>query len=43
MNYANSKKGIILNELNNSLKGRKENYTHEKEFIKEVKKVIEAT
>jgi len=31
------KKGIILNGLNNSLKGRKENYTHEK-FIKEVEK-----
>lgn len=38
MNSANSKKGIILNRLNNSLKGRKENYTHEKEFIKEVGK-----
>lgn len=32
------KKGIILNGLKQSLKGRKENYTHEKEFIKEVKK-----
>ncbi|MEW6068075.1 MAG: hypothetical protein AB1610_07285 [Nitrospirota bacterium] len=29
MNSANSKLGIILNGLNNSLKGRKENYTHE--------------
>ncbi len=38
MNYANSKKGIILNRLNKSLKGKKENYTHEEEFIKEVGK-----
>ena len=39
MNYANSKKGIILNGLKQSrIVGRKENYTHEKEFIKEVKK-----
>lgn len=35
INSANSKLGIILNVLNKSLKGRKENYTHEK-FIKEV-------
>ena len=43
MNYANSKKGIILNGLKQSrIVGRKENYTHEKKsFIKEVKKVIE--
>lgn len=38
MNSVNMKQGIILNELNNSLKGRKENYTHEKEFNKESKK-----
>lgn len=34
MNYANTILGIILNGLKKSLKGRKENYTHEKEFIK---------
>jgi len=37
MNYANTNSGIILNDLNKSLKGRKENYTHEK-FTKEVEK-----
>lgn len=38
MNSANMKKGIILKGLNNSLKGRKENYTREKELNKESKK-----
>jgi hypothetical protein len=37
MNYANMNWGIILNGFKKSLKGRKENYTHEK-FIKEVEK-----
>ncbi len=32
------KQGIILNGINNSLKGRKENYTHEEKFNKEGKK-----
>jgi hypothetical protein len=41
MNSANMNQGIILNGLKKSLKGRKENYTHKKKFIKEGKKVIE--
>jgi hypothetical protein len=30
----NSIKGIVLNRLDNSPKGRKENYTHEEKYIK---------
>jgi hypothetical protein len=37
MNSVNMKQGIILNRIKNSLKERKENYTHEK-FNKESKK-----
>jgi hypothetical protein len=36
MNYAGSKKGIILNDQINSLKGGKENYTHDRKLVKEV-------